>query len=70
MKFFAALSAFSITPTDTSGHVDTAVLVRLVERISAAGSRVANDKSIVTSKPGFVTLLGGLLTPVQRWNKN
>ena len=37
MTLFTGLSAFSITPTDTSGHVDTAALSRLLERIHAAG---------------------------------
>ncbi|TCU31262.1 4-hydroxy-tetrahydrodipicolinate synthase [Rhizobium azibense] len=36
MKLFAGLSAFSITPTDAFGCVDTAALARLLERISAA----------------------------------
>lgn len=38
MKLFTGLSAFSITPADPSGHVDTAALARLLERIAAAGA--------------------------------
>ncbi|NLS17830.1 dihydrodipicolinate synthase family protein [Rhizobium sp. P40RR-XXII] len=37
MTLFTGLSAFPITPTDASGHVDIVVLVRLLERIQLAG---------------------------------
>ncbi|MDK4705380.1 dihydrodipicolinate synthase family protein [Rhizobium sp. CNPSo 4062] len=37
MTLFTGLSAFPITPTDASGHVDIVVLARLLERIQLAG---------------------------------
>lgn len=37
MTLFGGLSAFSITPTDAAGRVDTAALSRLLERILGAG---------------------------------
>ena len=37
MTLFTGLSAFPITPTDASGHVDILVLARLLERIQLAG---------------------------------
>lgn len=36
MTLFSGLSAFSITPADATGHIDTAALGRLLERISSA----------------------------------
>lgn len=38
MTLFSGLSAFSITPTDTAGRVDTAELARLLERICTVGA--------------------------------
>jgi len=37
VTLFTGLSAFPITPTDASGHVDIVVLARLLERIQLAG---------------------------------
>ncbi len=37
MTLFSGLSAFSITPTDASGRVDTVALARLLKRIADAG---------------------------------
>lgn len=37
MTLFSGLSAFSITPADASGQVDTTTLQRLLERIAHAG---------------------------------
>lgn len=37
MTLFSGLSAFSITPTDTAGRIDTTALARLLERICTAG---------------------------------
>jgi 4-hydroxy-tetrahydrodipicolinate synthase len=37
MTMFQGLSAFPITPADDEGHVDTAALARLLERLVAAG---------------------------------
>jgi 4-hydroxy-tetrahydrodipicolinate synthase len=37
MTMFQGLSAFPITPADEAGHVDTAALARLLERLVAAG---------------------------------
>jgi 4-hydroxy-tetrahydrodipicolinate synthase len=53
MKLFAGLSAFSITPADASGHVDTAALARLLERISAAG---ADSIGLLGSTGGYAFL--------------
>ncbi|AOF93896.1 dihydrodipicolinate synthase family protein [Sinorhizobium sp. RAC02] len=38
MTLFNGLSAFSITPTDAAGRVDTAILARLLKRILRAGA--------------------------------
>lgn len=53
MKLFAGLSAFSITPADASGHVDTAALARLLERLSAAG---ADSIGLLGSTGGYAYL--------------
>ncbi|WP_026614855.1 dihydrodipicolinate synthase family protein [Ensifer aridi] len=53
MKLFAGLSAFSITPADTAGHVDTGALARLLERISAAG---ADSIGLLGSTGGYAFL--------------
>jgi 4-hydroxy-tetrahydrodipicolinate synthase len=53
MKLFAGLSAFSITPADPSGHVDTGALARLLERISAAG---ADSIGLLGSTGGYAFL--------------
>ncbi|MDX0403468.1 dihydrodipicolinate synthase family protein [Sinorhizobium medicae] len=53
MTLFAGLSAFSITPADASGHVDTAALARLFERISAAG---ADSIGLLGSTGGYAFL--------------
>ena len=53
MTLFTGLSAFSITPTDASGHVDTAVLARLLERISEAG---ADSIGLLGSTGGYAFL--------------
>lgn len=53
MKLFTGLSAFSITPTDASGRVDTAALARLLERIAAAG---ADSIGLLGSTGGYAFL--------------
>lgn len=53
MKLFTGLSAFSITPTDASGCVDTAALARLLERISAAR---ADSIGLLGSTGGYAFL--------------
>jgi len=53
MKLFTGLSAFSITPTDTSGRVDTATLARLLERIAASG---ADSIGLLGSTGGYAFL--------------
>jgi 4-hydroxy-tetrahydrodipicolinate synthase len=53
MKLFTGLSAFPITPTDASGHVDTSMLARLLERISAAG---ADSIGLLGSTGGYAFL--------------
>lgn len=53
MKLFTGLSAFSITPTDASGRVDTATLARLLERIAVAG---ADSIGLLGSTGGYAFL--------------
>jgi len=53
MTLFTGLSAFSITPTDASGHVDTTALSRLLERIHAAG---ADSIGLLGSTGGYAFL--------------
>lgn len=53
MTLFSGLSAFSITPTDAAGHVDTAALGRLVGRICAAG---ADSIGLLGSTGGYAFL--------------
>jgi 4-hydroxy-tetrahydrodipicolinate synthase len=54
MTLFSGLSAFSITPTDTAGRVDTAALAGLLERICAAG---AQSIGLLGSTGGYAYLL-------------
>lgn len=44
MTLFSGLSAFSITPTDTAGRVDTAALGRLLDRLAAVRCRRRSNK--------------------------
>lgn len=53
MTLFTGLSAFPITPTDASGHVDIAVLARLLERIQLAG---ADSIGLLGSTGGYAFL--------------
>ncbi|MGQ3277959.1 MAG: dihydrodipicolinate synthase family protein, partial [Shinella sp.] len=53
MTLFSGLSAFSITPTDTAGRVDTAALARLLERIVMAG---AHSIGLLGSTGGYAFL--------------
>jgi 4-hydroxy-tetrahydrodipicolinate synthase len=53
MTLFSGLSAFSITPTDTAGRVDTAALARLLERICTAG---AHSIGLLGSTGGYAFL--------------
>ncbi|AWI61706.1 dihydrodipicolinate synthase family protein [Sinorhizobium fredii] len=53
MTLFTGLSAFPITPTDASGHVDTAALTRLLERIQLAG---ADSIGLLGSTGGYAFL--------------
>ncbi|MEY9558290.1 dihydrodipicolinate synthase family protein [Sinorhizobium fredii] len=53
MTLFSGLSAFPITPTDASGHVDTAALTRLLERIQLAG---ADSIGLLGSTGGYAFL--------------
>lgn len=53
MTLFSGLSAFSITPTDAAGRVDTAILARLLERILRAG---ANSIGLLGSTGGYAFL--------------
>lgn len=53
MPLFSGLSAFSITPTDTAGHVDTVALARLLERIRNAG---ADSIGLLGSTGGYAFL--------------
>lgn len=53
MTLFSGLSAFSITPTDTAGRVDTTVLVHLLERICVAG---AHSIGLLGSTGGYAFL--------------
>ncbi|MFB2562183.1 dihydrodipicolinate synthase family protein [Rhizobium sp. IMFF44] len=53
MTLFTGLSAFPITPTDASGHVDIVVLARLLERIQLAG---ADSIGLLGSTGGYAFL--------------
>ncbi|PDT46523.1 dihydrodipicolinate synthase family protein [Sinorhizobium fredii] len=53
MTLFTGLSAFPITPTDASGHVDTAALTRLLERTQLAG---ADSIGLLGSTGGYAFL--------------
>jgi len=53
MPLFSGLSAFSITPTDTAGRVDTAALARLLKRIRNAG---ADSIGLLGSTGGYAFL--------------
>ncbi|WP_421590300.1 dihydrodipicolinate synthase family protein [Shinella sp. M27] len=53
MTLFSGLSAFSITPTDAAGHVDTATLGRLLDRIARAG---ADSIGLLGSTGGYAFL--------------
>lgn len=53
MILFSGLSAFSITPTDTAGSVDTTALVHLLERICVAG---AHSIGLLGSTGGYAFL--------------
>ncbi|WP_421581611.1 dihydrodipicolinate synthase family protein [Shinella sp. M31] len=53
MTLFNGLSAFSITPTDAAGRVDTAALARLLERIARAG---ASSIGLLGSTGGYAYL--------------
>jgi 4-hydroxy-tetrahydrodipicolinate synthase len=53
MTLFSGLSAFSITPTDAAGHVDTAALARLLERIVSAD---ADSIGLLGSTGGYAFL--------------
>jgi 4-hydroxy-tetrahydrodipicolinate synthase len=53
VTLFTGLSAFSITPTDASGHVDTAALTCLLERIHLAG---ADSIGLLGSTGGYAFL--------------
>ncbi|ASY59083.1 dihydrodipicolinate synthase family protein [Sinorhizobium sp. CCBAU 05631] len=56
MTLFTGLSAFSITPTDAAGHVDTGALSRLLERIHLAG---ADSIGLLGSTGGYAFLSRG-----------
>lgn len=53
MPLFSGLSAFSITPTDTAGRVDTDALAGLLERIRSAG---ADSIGLLGSTGGYAFL--------------
>ena len=53
MTLFSGLSAFSITPADAAGRVDTAALSRLLERILSAG---AGSIGLLGSTGGYAFL--------------
>jgi 4-hydroxy-tetrahydrodipicolinate synthase len=53
MTLFTGLSAFSLTPADASGHVDTATLSKLLDRIATAG---ANSIGLLGSTGGYAFL--------------
>lgn len=53
MHIFSGLSAFSITPADAAGRVDTAALARLLERIASAG---AGSIGLLGSTGGYAFL--------------
>ncbi|MBB3979987.1 4-hydroxy-tetrahydrodipicolinate synthase [Rhizobium azooxidifex] len=53
MTHFSGLSAFSITPTDAAGRVDTAALARLLDRILRAG---ADSIGLLGSTGGYAFL--------------
>lgn len=53
MTLFSGLSAFSITPTDAAGRVDTVALARLLERIQGAG---ADSIGLLGSTGGYAFL--------------
>ena len=53
MTLFTGLSAFSLTPADASGHVDTAALSRLLDRIATAK---ANSIGLLGSTGGYAFL--------------
>ncbi|WP_349957664.1 dihydrodipicolinate synthase family protein [Rhizobium sp. ZPR3] len=53
MTLFTGLSAFPITPTDTSGRLDIAALTRLLERIRLAG---ADSIGLLGSTGGYAFL--------------
>lgn len=56
MTLFSGLSAFSITPTDAAGHVDTPALAHLLERIRSAG---ADSIGLLGSTGGYAFLTRG-----------
>ena len=56
MTLFTGLSAFSITPTDAAGHVDTGALARLLERIHLAG---VDSIGLLGSTGGYAFLSRG-----------
>lgn len=56
MTIFNGLSAFSITPTDAAGRVDTALLARLLDRIVSAG---ADSIGLLGSTGGYAFLSRG-----------
>ncbi|MFT3724557.1 MAG: dihydrodipicolinate synthase family protein [Hyphomonadaceae bacterium] len=53
MTLFTGLSAFSLTPADASGHVDTAALSHLLDRIATAK---ANSIGLLGSTGGYAFL--------------
>ena len=53
MTLFTGLSAFPITPADTSGHVDAVALSRLLDRIAKAG---VNSIGLLGSTGGYAFL--------------
>lgn len=53
VSIFSGLSAFSITPTDAAGRVDTTALARLLERIRSAG---ADSIGLLGSTGGYAFL--------------
>jgi 4-hydroxy-tetrahydrodipicolinate synthase len=56
VTLFTGLSAFPITPTDASGHVDIVVLARLLERIQLAG---VDSIGLLGSTGGYAFLSRG-----------
>ncbi|AUX79201.1 dihydrodipicolinate synthase family protein [Sinorhizobium fredii] len=56
MTLFTGLSAFSMTPTDAAGNVDTGALARLLERIHLAG---VDSIGLLGSTGGYAFLSRG-----------